>query len=233
MTRPPPSDSRSKIATETRFLSSSSDSRNSSSSSSFVESEPLSKWPTRPGSHVCYVEWLGGGFGGAPDPEKGRRWGWREGVEEEKMEEEESEARRRQWGRSPINIFVRVSSRSAPAFPPSRSGVEGGGRRVAEIWVHPRYPLLNETQLRRSKSCAEGRSSGVDELEIWFKNPDEFDEPEPRARSKSSSSSPRIESGKKKMKDEEEFKCGALCLYLPRFGGGSGKVKTVRERKAI
>ncbi|CAN1809961.1 hypothetical protein LINPERHAP1_LOCUS25758 [Linum perenne] len=94
--------------------------------------------------------------------------------------------------------------------------------------VHPRHPPVNETQLRRSKSCAEGRSSGVDELEIWFKNPDESVKP------RSSSSSPRIESGrKKKMKDEEEFKCGALCLYLPGFGGGSGKVKPVRERKAI
>ncbi|CAN1166531.1 hypothetical protein LINPERPRIM_LOCUS34305 [Linum perenne] len=92
--------------------------------------------------------------------------------------------------------------------------------------VHPRHLPVNETQLRRSKSCAEGRSSGVDELEIWFKNPDESVKP------RSSSSSPRIES-KKKMKDEEEFKCGALCLYLPGFGGGNGKVKPVRERKAI
>ncbi|CAN0911773.1 hypothetical protein LINGRAHAP2_LOCUS27043 [Linum grandiflorum] len=76
--------------------------------------------------------------------------------------------------------------------------------------------ISHETHLRRSKSCAEGRSSGVDELYVWFKNPDKPD-------AKSSSS------GTKKRKEEEEFKCGVLCLYLPGFGGG--KVKPVTERK--
>ncbi|CAN1225809.1 hypothetical protein LINGRAPRIM_LOCUS1020 [Linum grandiflorum] len=81
--------------------------------------------------------------------------------------------------------------------------------------VHP-TKISHETHLRRSKSCAEGRSSGVDELYVWFKNPDKPD-------AKSSSS------GTKKRKEEEEFKCGVLCLYLPGFGGG--KVKPVTERK--
>ncbi|CAI0393683.1 unnamed protein product [Linum tenue] len=97
---------------------------------------------------------------------------------------------------------------------------------------HPLLKLEQEIHLRRSKSCAEGRSSGVDELDIWFRNPGE-----PTTTTESgANSSPAA--GKKKREvdldnDDDEFKCGALCsLYLPGFGGVGKTTKPVRERKA-
>ncbi|CAL1361459.1 unnamed protein product [Linum trigynum] len=96
---------------------------------------------------------------------------------------------------------------------------------------HPRIKMEQEIHLRRSKSCAEGRSSGVDELDIWFRNPGE-----PTTTESDTNASPMA--GKKKREvdmdnDDDEFKCGALCLYLPGFGGGGGKTtKPMRERKA-
>ncbi|XP_071704476.1 uncharacterized protein [Rutidosis leptorrhynchoides] len=96
---------------------------------------------------------------------------------------------------------------------------------------------LRESRLQRSKSCGEGRPS------IQY---DEFDLRQTTPKSTSSSistssadSTPRGQTTSlynddeykkfivSEKQNEEEFKCGALCLFLPGFGKG----KPVRSRR--
>ncbi|CAN0920168.1 hypothetical protein LINGRAHAP2_LOCUS31882 [Linum grandiflorum] len=81
-----------------------------------------------------------------------------------------------------------------------------------------------ETRLQRSKSCAEGRSSGADELDIWFKNRED------EVVQSSTIDSPTVQQTNEDRK-EDEFKCGTLCLCIGRFGSGKGKL--ARERKLV
>ncbi|XP_076887387.1 uncharacterized protein LOC143537523 [Bidens hawaiensis] len=84
-----------------------------------------------------------------------------------------------------------------------------------------RLVWLRENRLQRSKSCGEGRPSG---------QYDEFDMC--RTSSKASTNSASADGEYKriidsKKRNDEDFKCGALCLFLPGFGKG----KPVRSRR--
>ncbi|KAK4711580.1 hypothetical protein R3W88_006093 [Solanum pinnatisectum] len=105
---------------------------------------------------------------------------------------------------------------------------------------------LREIQLRRSKSCGEGRASAPpEEFDIWF-TPNSTIQQVPEDNNKylinSNSFSPESEISnrneeiyEKKMlegrnQDEEKFKCGALCLFIPGFGKGIKHVKSGRRQ---
>lgn len=83
-----------------------------------------------------------------------------------------------------------------------------------------RLAQLRENHLRRSKSCGEGRASAPnDEFDLWLT----------KANSSRYSSSFKSETrivaqqkGRQEMLDssEDNFKCSAMCLFLPGFGKG-------------
>ncbi|XP_062162667.1 uncharacterized protein LOC133869634 [Alnus glutinosa] len=89
-----------------------------------------------------------------------------------------------------------------------------------------------EVYLQRSKSCSEGRArASSDDLDLWLTAPNvsEYDN---RYYYDSFSNTEGTKDNQNKTtrsKDagDEEFKCGALCLFLPGFGKG----KPVRARK--
>nr|GLL27412.1 uncharacterized protein LOC109192717 [Ipomoea trifida] len=89
---------------------------------------------------------------------------------------------------------------------------------------------LKESHLRRSKSCGEGRASvPPEEFDMWFaktnikqvvgklSRPETKADGDFRAGAEARSAPP----------DDEKFKCGALCLFIPGFG----KAKPVKARK--
>ncbi|MCD7452608.1 hypothetical protein HAX54_017587 [Datura stramonium] len=107
---------------------------------------------------------------------------------------------------------------------------------------------LREIQLRRSKSCGEGRASAPpEEFDIWFTpnttltqvadagdnnnkliNKNSFSpESEISSRNDEIYNKKRLEEGNQ---DEEKFKCGALCLFIPGFGKGIKHVKAGRRQ---
>lgn len=97
-----------------------------------------------------------------------------------------------------------------------------------------RLAQLRESHLKRSKSCGEGRASApTDDFDLWLTNVNSSGHNSPRQNNTSCAvESNKIyshnKSGKEMYKSyDEEFKCGALCLYLPGFGKG----KPVRARK--
>ncbi|XP_019198964.1 PREDICTED: uncharacterized protein LOC109192717 [Ipomoea nil] len=90
--------------------------------------------------------------------------------------------------------------------------------------------LANLERLRRSKSCGEGRASvPPEEFDMWFAKTNikqvvgKFSRPETKAdgdfRAGAKARSAPL--------DDEKFKCGALCLFIPGFG----KAKPVKARK--
>ncbi|XP_049357217.1 uncharacterized protein LOC125821896 [Solanum verrucosum] len=101
---------------------------------------------------------------------------------------------------------------------------------------------LREIQLRRSKSCGEGRASAPpEEFDIWF-TPNSTIQQVPEDNNKylinNNSFSPESEISirndeiyeKKTFQDEQKFKCGALCLFIPGFGKGIKHVKSGRRQ---
>ncbi|XP_041023670.1 uncharacterized protein LOC121264519 [Juglans microcarpa x Juglans regia] len=90
--------------------------------------------------------------------------------------------------------------------------------------------LQREVNLRRSKS-ADGRThTPSDDLDFWLIKPDvsEYDNRYYASISKTTESSKDINKKVRCMDaGDKEFKCGAMCLFLPGFS----KVKPVRARK--
>ncbi|CAL5410599.1 unnamed protein product [Camellia sinensis] len=86
-----------------------------------------------------------------------------------------------------------------------------------------RLAHLQEKHLRKSKSCGEGRATAPsDDFDLWSSkvNGDEHE----------AKTDDEHKSGKTMAKPyDEEFKCGALCLFLPGFGRG----KPGRPRKDV
>ncbi|KAD1748761.1 hypothetical protein E3N88_42353 [Mikania micrantha] len=93
-----------------------------------------------------------------------------------------------------------------------------------------RLVWLRESRLQRSKSCGEGRPSGqYDEFDICHTSSKTSTisasaDSTPRCQTTSDNEYRRIDPKKHK---DEDFKCGALCLFLPGFGKG----KIVRSRR--
>lgn len=101
---------------------------------------------------------------------------------------------------------------------------------------------LREIHLKRSKSCGEGRASAPpEEFDIWFtpnttpqqvpedsnNNLINFPESEISPRNDEIYDKKRLEG---RNQDEEKFKCGALCLFIPGFGKGIKHVKSGRRQ---
>ncbi|CAN4078540.1 unnamed protein product [Withania somnifera] len=107
---------------------------------------------------------------------------------------------------------------------------------------------MKEIHLRRSKSCGEGRASAPpEEFDIWFTpkstrqhvpaagdndkkliNKNSFsDESEVGSRNDEIYNRKTLEA---RNQDEEKFKCGALCLFIPGLGKGIKHVKTGRRQ---
>lgn len=96
--------------------------------------------------------------------------------------------------------------------------------------AHPHHFSQQEVNLRKSKSCAEGRiSSAADELDLWFSKSNVINyETKPQGNfSISEANIDDHKDGKKLDSNDEGFKCGALCMYLPGFS----RVKPVRSKK--
>ncbi|KAJ8549853.1 hypothetical protein K7X08_033560 [Anisodus acutangulus] len=104
---------------------------------------------------------------------------------------------------------------------------------------------LKELHLRRSKSCGEGRASAPpEEFDIWFTpNSTLKDQPaEDNNKFNKDSLFPEAEISSrndeiynKKMlegqnQDEEKFKCGALCLFIPGLGKGIKHIRSGRRQ---
>lgn len=94
-------------------------------------------------------------------------------------------------------------------------------------------PLQQEIQLRRSKSCGEGREYAPDDFDLWLIQSNAVETVTTNYNSSFSKTEVNRATHKIAKKidpcdDSDEFKCGALCLYLPGFGG---KAKPVRARK--
>ncbi|CAN0920176.1 hypothetical protein LINGRAHAP2_LOCUS31882 [Linum grandiflorum] len=129
---------------------------------------------------------------------------------------------------SPRFGFWLTKKFQSEASPSSPSQLDGISHRKSST-VHPNQYHRSlvpdqETRLQRSKSCAEGRSSGADELDIWFKNRED------EVVQSSTIDSPTVQQTNEDRK-EDEFKCGTLCLCIGRFGSGKGKL--ARERKLV
>lgn len=90
---------------------------------------------------------------------------------------------------------------------------------------------LQRVNLRRSKSCPDRRTHAQSEdLDFWLTKPDvsEYDNRYYASISKTTESSKYINKKVRCMgAGDKEFKCRALCLFLPGFS----KVKPVRARK--
>ncbi|KAJ4702753.1 root hair specific 4 [Melia azedarach] len=108
-------------------------------------------------------------------------------------------------------------------------------RQVDNLVRQSRLASLQESLFRRSKSCGEGRACAPsDEFDLCLHtpNPNPITEYDKKNRISVASFS-KADSNKyihKKMDythDDQEFKCGALCLFLPGFS----KSKTVKPRK--
>ncbi|KAI3700165.1 hypothetical protein L2E82_44785 [Cichorium intybus] len=94
-----------------------------------------------------------------------------------------------------------------------------------------RLVWLRDTRLQRSKSCGEGRPSvQYDEFDIRqttrkISTISTSADSTPRSQTTSDGDYTRIIEAKKH--NDEDFKCGALCMFLPGFGRG----KPVRSRR--
>ncbi|XP_010316504.1 uncharacterized protein [Solanum lycopersicum] len=105
---------------------------------------------------------------------------------------------------------------------------------------------LREIQLRKSKSCGEGRASAPpEEFDIWF-TPNSTIQQVADNNNKylinNNSFSPESEISNRneefyekktlegRNQDEQKFKCGALCLFIPGFGKGIKHVKSGRRQ---
>ena len=97
---------------------------------------------------------------------------------------------------------------------------------------HVLTPLHRETYLQRSKSCHEGRArASADDFELWLTKPNsiEYDKKYDICFSKTEDNKDSHKNARSMDGGDEEFKCGALCLFLPSFGKG----KPVRAKKEV
>ncbi|KAI3813901.1 hypothetical protein L1987_18636 [Smallanthus sonchifolius] len=98
-----------------------------------------------------------------------------------------------------------------------------------------RLVWLRENRLQRSKSCGEGRPSGqYDEFDMCRSSNKTSTisvsvDSTPRCQTTSSDEYKRISDSKKH--NDEDFKCGALCLFLPGFSKGN-PVRSSREERS-
>ncbi|XP_076946675.1 uncharacterized protein LOC143618291 [Bidens hawaiensis] len=94
-----------------------------------------------------------------------------------------------------------------------------------------RLVWLRENRLQRSKSCGEGRPSGqYDEFDICHtssKTSTNSASADSTLRCQTTSNGEYRRIIESKKRNDEDFKCGALCLFLPGFGKG----KPVRSRR--
>ncbi|KAL5843037.1 hypothetical protein ACOSQ3_013640 [Xanthoceras sorbifolium] len=97
--------------------------------------------------------------------------------------------------------------------------------------ANSRLSSLQESLFRRSKSCGEGIvSASSDEFDLCLHDKPidiECNKVSSGSFSKAKVNKDIQKTGKKMDSHDEEFKCGALCLFLPGFGKG----KLVRPRK--
>jgi hypothetical protein len=99
------------------------------------------------------------------------------------------------------------------------------------------HKLLQEINLRKSKSCGEGRASlsPFDEFDIWLIKPSVMDDHDNNKHHVHESFSKteaieEIHASDNELEanaDDEGFTCSALCMYLPGFG----KAKSVKPKK--
>ncbi|KAF8410948.1 hypothetical protein HHK36_003485 [Tetracentron sinense] len=93
------------------------------------------------------------------------------------------------------------------------------------------FALQRESHLRRSKSCGEGRAcTPSDEFDIWSRHVNDLEHGDDDSFYESEAGEAGRNKSNKELADRHEdqgFKCGALCLFLPGFGKG----KPVRARK--
>ncbi|KAF5733588.1 hypothetical protein HS088_TW16G00028 [Tripterygium wilfordii] len=92
------------------------------------------------------------------------------------------------------------------------------------------HSLQQVIDLRKSQSYAEGKAyEPSDEFDLWFSEPNatKLDNRNHESFNKTKTGKVIHKNGKNMDHDNDEFKCGALCLYLPGFGKG----KPVRTRK--
>ncbi|KAJ1407615.1 hypothetical protein SESBI_24089 [Sesbania bispinosa] len=139
-----------------------------------------------------------------------------------------------------LSLSLPNSANSSPRFasPLSKKKSKGGGspepqcqEQEASNLTQKLQHLLQEVHLRKSKSCGEGRA---DEFDHWLSKPSAVVEHDKWHHGSFSKTEGVKESPKsvKHMKtpNDDGFKCNALCLYLPGFGGGN-KVKAMKTRK--
>ena len=95
--------------------------------------------------------------------------------------------------------------------------------------AHAPLAAQQEIHLRRSKSCAEGRTAApADGLDLWFTRPNACkSNNRPHGHFKTEASKEDLITGEKMDSIDDGFKCGVLCLYLPGFAKG----KPVRPKK--
>ncbi|XP_004509638.1 uncharacterized protein [Cicer arietinum] len=107
---------------------------------------------------------------------------------------------------------------------------------ASNMTLNNQFLLLQEIQLRKSKSCGEGRASTspFDEFDIFLAKPSFMEHDYSTNRKRESFSKTEVieecNVSDKEMEtnaDEEGFKCSALCMYLPGFG----KAKSVKTKK--
>ena len=90
--------------------------------------------------------------------------------------------------------------------------------------------LKREMYLQRSKSCSEGRArASTDDFDLWMTKPNsfEYDKQHESSFSKTEVNIDIHKNTRSMDAVDEEFKCAALCLFLPGFGKG----KPVRPKK--
>ncbi|KAJ6695157.1 YCF3-INTERACTING PROTEIN 1 CHLOROPLASTIC [Salix koriyanagi] len=94
--------------------------------------------------------------------------------------------------------------------------------------AHPPLASQQETHMRRSKSCGEGRTAApAEELNLWFPRPNAGKSDDgPHGHFKTEARKDNM-AGANMDPIDDRFKCGALCLYLPGFAKG----KPVRPKK--
>ncbi|OIT21631.1 PREDICTED: uncharacterized protein LOC109218668 [Nicotiana attenuata] len=105
--------------------------------------------------------------------------------------------------------------------------------------------LLREIHLQRSKSCGEGRASAPpEEFDIWFapnnhvaaaedsnklNNNNSFQESSEGVRTDGTYKKGKMLEGRNQ---EEKFKCGALCLFIPGLGKGIKHIRSGRRQES-
>ncbi|KAI3664816.1 hypothetical protein L6452_43424 [Arctium lappa] len=129
-----------------------------------------------------------------------------------------------------IYKFLSTSLPNSACSSPKTKGVKDHDQQLEASVALSRLLWLRENHLQRSKSCGEGRPSGAyDEFDICRTtnktNTNTGAGAGGTPRGQITSDGGRITETNKR--NEDDFKCGALCLFLPGFGKG----KPVRSRR--